>query len=259
MHITFQKHPGNSALGIAFFWCLTIETEKPLEVEDHFIPELFYDYVLIHRGTIQYHNEAGKSRTFLPTESLKTIHTRRLTFTFATPLVLFGARFSLSFAESYRTRPLKPNQFLPLNWITHPELDLTTFAAQVTHVIQTQQQPPPHPLLLPSLEESAWLTTYSARHKRRLYKDTFGLSRKEIDSVNRVHSFLEQNCDFTEQNPRIISHLDPEVFYDQAHLNHAFKKTTGFSPLEYFETPSILQDNLMAASYNAPPSPLDKL
>jgi AraC-like DNA-binding protein len=40
------------------------------------------------------------------------------------------------------------------------------------------------------------------------------------------------------------------VFYDQPHLNHAFKKMTGLSPVEYFEHNSILQDNLMSASYN---------
>lgn len=62
--------------------------------------------------------------------------------------------------------------------------------------------------------------------------------------------FLEQTCAFT-QNPRIIGYVNPDVFYDQAHLNHVFKKMTGRSPVEYFEASSILQDNLMAASYNA--------
>jgi hypothetical protein len=65
-----------------------------------------------------------------------------------------------------------------------------------------------------------------------------------------VHSFLEQNCDFDAEYPRIIQHVNAEVFYDQPHLNHTFKKLTGLSPLEYFEVNSILQDNLMAASYN---------
>jgi methylphosphotriester-DNA--protein-cysteine methyltransferase len=74
-----------------------------------------------------------------------------------------------------------------------------------------------------------------------------------------VHLFLEQTCDFTSQNPRIIQHVNAEVFYDQPHLNHAFKKMTGLSPLEYFETNSILQDNLMAASYNENPDEKDKI
>jgi len=58
------------------------------------------------------------------------------------------------------------------------------------------------------------------------------------------------------QNPRIIEHVTPEVFYDQPHLNHAFKKMTGLSPVEYFEVNSILQDNLMSASYNEVPNSL---
>ena len=101
-----------------------------------------------------------------------------------------------------------------------------------------------------ALEESGWLVSFSARHKRRLYKSTFGISKKELWSIQNVHSFLEQNCDFDAEYPRIIQHVNAEVFYDQPHLNHAFKKMTGLAPLEYFEESSILQDNLMAASYN---------
>jgi hypothetical protein len=44
--------------------------------------------------------------------------------------------------------------------------------------------------------------------------------------------------------------VTPDVFYDQPHLNHSFKKMTGLAPVEYFQNSSILQDNLMSASYN---------
>ena len=50
--------------------------------------------------------------------------------------------------------------------------------------------------------------------------------------------------------PRIVAYVNADSFYDQPHLNNAFKKVTGLSPLAYFEANSILQDNLMAASYN---------
>jgi methylphosphotriester-DNA--protein-cysteine methyltransferase len=106
-------------------------------------------------------------------------------------------------------------------------------------------------MLAPGLEETDWLKEYSARHKRRLYRSTFGLSRKEMLRIRSVHTFLEEECDFGVRSPRIIAHLDPEVFYDQPHLNRAFKKMTGLSPLEYFQVGAVLQDNLMAASYNA--------
>ena len=71
-----------------------------------------------------------------------------------------------------------------------------------------------------------------------------------MQNIQNIQSFLEQTCDFGSQNPRIIRHVDPDVFYDQPHLNHTFKKMTGVAPVEYFETNSILQDNLMSASYN---------
>ena len=71
-----------------------------------------------------------------------------------------------------------------------------------------------------------------------------------MQNIRNIHLFLGQTCDFTSQNPRIIQHVNPEVYYDQPHLNRAFKKLTSFSPVEYFQANSILQDNLMSASYN---------
>jgi methylphosphotriester-DNA--protein-cysteine methyltransferase len=105
-------------------------------------------------------------------------------------------------------------------------------------------------MLKQKLDESDWLVHFSARHKRRLYKTIFGASRKELQNIHNLHSFLDQACDFSSENPRIIQYINAEVFYDQPHLNHSFKKMTGFSPVEYFEANSILQDSLMSASYN---------
>ena len=105
-------------------------------------------------------------------------------------------------------------------------------------------------MLKPSLVETDWLAAYPPRHKRRLYKSVFGLSRKEMQAIANVHQFLAQTCDFVAETPRIVEHVNTELFYDQPHLNNAFKKMTGLSPLEYFEANSILQDNLMAVSYN---------
>jgi methylphosphotriester-DNA--protein-cysteine methyltransferase len=81
----------------------------------------------------------------------------------------------------------------------------------------------------------------------------FGLSRRDLLNIRNVHAFLEQTCDFASENPRIIRHVNPEVFHDQPHLNRIFKKMTGFSPVGYFEANSILQDNLMSVSYNENP------
>ena len=156
------------------------------------------------------------------------------------------------FGESFWEKDISKNAFLEQPWLTQTPKNLAAFRTAVTNHLQTHQQPKnPYPMLTPSHKETNWLAAYSPRHKRRLYKSTYGISRKELDSIRSVHAFLEQNCDFTFDNPRIIEYVNPEVFYDQPHLNHAFKKMTGLSPLAYFEASSILQDNLMAASYNA--------
>ncbi len=250
MNISFKKQPGDSSLGIAFFWMLTIETQSPVTITDHFIPELFLDYFFLHQGKIKLVNPRG-NKTSLPQQTLKTIHTHPLTFSFSTPLTLFGTRLSLRFAESFWEENIQSNSFLKQKWADKNTNDLTSFATQVkTHLQKHQARKSPYPLLTPTLEESSWLVNFSPRHKRRLYKATFGLSRKELMNIHNIHSFLEQTCDFASENPRIIQHVNPEVFYDQPHLNHSFKKMTDFSPVEYFEANSILQDNLMSASYN---------
>jgi AraC-like DNA-binding protein len=195
-------------------------------------------------------DEAQGAKFVLPQQSLKTIHSHPLKFIFSTPLVLFGARLSLGFAESFWGE-IKANSFLRQTWVKGEADDLELFKAQVeNHLKSHQRQKLPYPMFQSSLDESDWLVNFSPRHKRRLYQSMFGLSRKELQNIRNVHTFLEQTCDFGSQNPRIIQHVTPEVFYDQPHLNHAFKKTTGFSPVEYFEASSILQDNLMSASYN---------
>jgi AraC-like DNA-binding protein len=250
MNITFQKKNGDPLLDIAFFWKMEIETKSPILITDHFIPELFFDYFFVKEGKVTCIDKALGTKTTLPQQVFKTIHTHPLIFVFSTPLILFGVRFSLKFAESF-WQDMIGNSFLPQMWVGKTTNDLDSFASQIMELLHKQQiRKLPYPMLSPTLEESSWLIHFSPRHKRRLYKTTFGLSRKEIQSIRNVHSFLEQTCDFASQNPRIIQHVNPEVFYDQPHLNHTFKKMTGFSPVEYFQANSILQDNLMSASYN---------
>ena len=250
MKITFQKQKSDPALGIAFAWMMTIRADLPLTVTDQFIPELFYDYFYIKEGEVKCVDETEGIEFPLPPQTLKTLYTRPLKFVFSTPLVLFGARLSLRFAESFWGE-MKANCFSEQRWVRGDADDLESFTSQITEYIQTHRvNKSPYALLSATLEESGWLVNFSARHKRRLYKSTFGVSKKELWSIQNVHSFLEQNCDFDAEVPRIIQHVNAEVFYDQPHLNHAFKKMTGLSPLEYFEANSTLQDNLMAASYN---------
>ena len=249
MKISFQKKPGNPSLGIVFFWKLMLGASAQATIVDHFVPELFYDYFFVNSGEVEFIDPQG-NKSALPRQVLKTIHTHPIKFIF-TPLVLYGARLSLKFAETFWGKDIGSNSFIEQHWARKSTNILASFASQITETIQKYRQSKTiAPLLSPALEESTWLKNYSPRHKSRLYKAVFGISKKEMWSIQNVHSFLEQTCDFASQNPRIIQHVNPEVFYDQPHLNHTFKKVTGLSPVEYFEQSSILQDNLMSASYN---------
>jgi hypothetical protein len=263
MNISFQKRTGEPSLGIAFFWKLMIETKSPAAITDHFIPELFFDYFHIEKGRLKCIDKTRGINSMLSQQTLKTIYTHPLTFVYSTPLVLYGARLSIKFAESFWTE-MKANCFLKQDWTGKTRGgqnrnrvgDLESFKSLVVNYLASHRvEKSPYPMFSSDLEESAWLVNFSARHKRRLYKTAFDLSRKELQNIHNVHSFLEQACDFGSQNPRIIQHINPKVFYDQPHLNHAFRKMTGFSPVEYFEANSILQDNLMSASYNGIPKP----
>src|SRR5258706_5000336 len=253
MDITFRKLPGEPASGILFFWSLKIATAGPATVCDDFIPDPYYDYIYIQRGQMQPAKPVRPAGSPLPAQTLRGLFTRPYRLNYSTPLQLFGARLALPFAETYWGPPLAANRFIEQAWVGRKPGSLPAFAAEVTRHIQAHRSRKyPHALLGPALDETAWLRQYSARHKRRLYLAVYGLPRQAIDRICRIHVFLEQLCNFEPHRPTVLQHVNPEVFYDQPHLNRAFKQTTGLSPLEYFFRPSHLQSNLMAASYNAP-------
>lgn len=219
-------------------------------VSDIFIPELFYDYFFIQKGGIVYSDARSGSEITLPRQSLKTLYTAPLNLILNPPLVLFGARFALPFAELFWEEMIA-NKMLAQTWVNDSTDELTTFTEQVVDMVQSQRIKKTIAHMVNSnLDETDWLAAYSPRHKRRLYKSVFGISRKEMQAIANVHQFLAQSCNFADDTPRIIEHVNAETFYDQPHLNNAFKKMTGLSPLTYFEANSIVQDNLMAVSYN---------
>ncbi|KAA3663620.1 MAG: hypothetical protein DWQ04_09870 [Chloroflexi bacterium] len=260
MKISFQKKKGDPQLGVLFFWRMQIDVETPCTISDIFIPELFYDYFYIEKGAMRCVDTKQEIDFLLPPQSLKTLYTHRLKFVLDVPIIVFGARLSMSFAESFWMKEMPSNLFMEQNWVTCQGDDLNTFASQMTQTIQENRvKKTVASLFSASLAESDWLRHYSARHKRRLVKSVFGISKKEIVAIRNLHLFLGQTCDFAAQSPRIVEYVNDAAYYDQPHLNHAFKKMTGLSPLAYFEANSILQDNLMAASYNALPDWYDKM
>jgi len=250
MRISFQRLPGDANLGIEFFWkfALDVKAGEKRTLSDQLIPELFFDFFHVAKGAVTVKTKGV--RFSLPRQSLKTIFNQPVTLEYSAPLVLYGARLSLKFAESFWGE-MKANSLLTQAWAGKEPKSLDAFAKQVEDHIRLKRKEKSHyPMFSGRLEESDWLANFSPRHKRRLYAAMFGLSRKELMNIRNVQSFLEQTCDFAARNPRILHHVNPDVFYDQPHLNRSFKKMTGFSPVEYFEAHSLLQDNLMSASYN---------
>ena len=260
LKISFKKLGGSSLAGVMFCWELAIESDSPGPVCDRFIPELFYDFFYVQNGRVACLDKPGDIELPLGRQFLKTIHTRPQTLALYPPLVLFGARLWLQFAESYWEPDLPSNRYLEQRWVESGVSGLDSFADQVYQYISTHAtQKTAGPMLTSTFDESQWLNHYSPRHKRRLYKSVFGVSRKEIDSIRGLHAFLGRACDFSSQSPRIIEYIDAEVFYDQPHFNHLFRKMTDLSPLEYLQANSILQDNLLAASYNELPGRQDTM
>ena len=254
MKISFQKQEAIDLPALQYCWRLDIATASPMTLNDIFIPELFFDFFWIETGEITCLNADRAIEFKLPSQTLKTLFTHRLDFAINAPLILYGARFKLPFAELFWQQAMPANTLLPQRWLPHPVTNLNDFTRQITETIKNRRvQKTIAPMLLPSLEETAWLRAYSPRHKRRLYKTVFGLSKKGLWAVQNIHLFLGQTCDFAAQMPRIVEYVNANSFYDQPHLNNAFKKMTGLAPLAYFEATSVLQDNLMAASYNTLP------
>ncbi len=252
MKIQFQKKPGQPALGIEFFWKLEIWADGGQEVRDFFIPELYFDFLYAGRGCIRRIGRDGNAGRKLPAQCLKTLFTHPFEWSYRLPTLLYGARLSLRFAERYWDLPLAANTFLEAAWLPEQPADLDGFVEMVAeHVRSNRVANLRQDLLRDGLEETEFLAAYSPRQKRRLYRRTFGLSRRELLRIRSVHNFLEENCDFGARRPRLAAHVDPEVFYDQPHMNRVFRQMTGLSPLEYFQVSTVLQDNLMTASYNA--------
>jgi hypothetical protein len=117
MKILFRKKNGDLSLGIEFFWTMTLGSGMPASMTDHFIPDLFFDYFFIKKGSIQCVDQKAREGLTLPQQVFKTIHTKPLTLRLSNPLELFGARFSLAFAESFWEEKITANSLLKVGWV----------------------------------------------------------------------------------------------------------------------------------------------
>ena len=68
-------------------------------------------------------------------------------------------------------------------------------------------------------------SSYSKRHRRRIYRDFIGLSPKQVQRIARFQRLLKS----------LEAGHEPEFsdYYDQAHAIKEFKRMTGMTPVEY--------------------------
>ncbi len=250
MNITFRKQPGLNQYGIAFFWEMQITSDDERTFQDTLIPELFFDFFCIQEGQITQRDLQGNNVNAYSNSFIKPIFTQPLLFDYHLPIRCFGARLTPRFVAGFTKNLGQPNTLSTADWFPDFSEDLKQFGIHFEHTIKAHWDDTAVAYLTPTLEETAQFKTYSPRHKRRLFKKRFGISQKEMGNIQKVHAFLAQSCDFSSDNPHIIDYLDDDHFYDQSHLNHTFKKMTGLSLLDYFDENTVLQDNLMAVSYN---------
>jgi AraC-like DNA-binding protein len=252
MQVTFRTLAGHPELGINMFWQWSLTSASKASISETLIPELFYDFIYVHRGRVRFEDQEGGDSDVMSGQYLRLLHTRPLILHINPPAVLMGARFHLRFAEQFDLQTaLESGQVIfAQNWLRQLPRTLAQFANAVTsHLRDTTHSASAH-MLTDDLEETTQLLSYSLRHRSRMFKRIFGINLKQLHQLQKLHRFLAQDCGFAVRSA-IIEHIDAVDFHDQAHLNHMVKHLTGLSPRQVIARKSVLQDYLMSASYNA--------
>ncbi|MBS1519919.1 MAG: helix-turn-helix transcriptional regulator [Bacteroidetes bacterium] len=96
-----------------------------------------------------------------------------------------------------------------------------------------------------TIKELTSLTGHSERKLERLFEATIGISPGKYLQIVRLHHFL--SLVRSKQKPESLTMAGLESgYYDQAHLIHHFKQTTGLTPTQYLLSANPLAVNLLA-------------
>jgi len=88
------------------------------------------------------------------------------------------------------------------------------------------------------------LTGHSERKLERLFQAAIGTSPGRYLQIVRLHHFL--SLIRSKQEPESLTMAGLESgYYDQAHLIHNFKQTTGLTPMQYLSSANPLAVNLL--------------
>ena len=74
-------------------------------------------------------------------------------------------------------------------------------------------------------------TGYSKRHFDRRFKESVGISPKELANIIRFQTFFNS----IQMNKDLVKDRLYDYYYDQSHFIKEFKKFTGLAPMEYFK------------------------
>lgn len=89
------------------------------------------------------------------------------------------------------------------------------------------------------------LTGHSERKLERLFQATIGISPGKYLQIVRLHHFL--SLVRSKKGPESLTMTGLESgYYDQAHLIHNFKQTTGLTPKQYLSSANPLAVNLLS-------------
>jgi AraC-like DNA-binding protein len=95
-----------------------------------------------------------------------------------------------------------------------------------------------------TVKELTNLTGHSERKLERLFRATIGMSPGKYLQIVRLHHFLSLVRSKQEPESLTVAALE-SGYYDQAHLIHNFKLTTGLTPMQYLSSANPLAVNLI--------------
>lgn len=91
------------------------------------------------------------------------------------------------------------------------------------------------------------LTGYTERKLERLFQASIGVSPGKYLQIVRLHHFLSLIRSRDEAESLTVAGLE-SGYYDQAHLIHQFRQTTGITPTQYLASSNPLAVNLLMVS-----------
>jgi len=190
---------------------------------EHWHPQPFFDLVRVESGRVHWTVEEGTS-VILDTAFVVGPGARLGRFRASEPVVLVGTR-------------------LPLAWQGDlPERSSPVPAPITVEAFSRDKQ------VVPRVGSRAASSHVSARHRRRLHRDRFGVSAEKLAAIIAVQEFIDAGCPGSPRDSLLVDSVNFARFYDQSHFSRAFRAIVGVPPSTYVDRDSAWVEALMAIS-----------